>query len=63
MCLTPRLCSLIDGPEVEHGAHFPILYYPTVSIIGNTVRKFPTHGKLSAAQGSPTNCLSALTSV
>jgi hypothetical protein len=26
---TPRLCSLIDGPEVEHGAHFLILYYPT----------------------------------
>jgi hypothetical protein len=24
----PRLCSLIDGPEVEHGAHFLILYYP-----------------------------------
>ena len=31
MCLTPRLCSLIDGPEVEHGAHFLILYYPTYS--------------------------------
>jgi hypothetical protein len=29
--LTPRLCSLIDGPEVEHGAHFLILYYPSVS--------------------------------
>jgi hypothetical protein len=28
MCLTPRLCSLIDGPEVEHGAHFLLLYYP-----------------------------------
>jgi hypothetical protein len=26
--LTPRLCSLIDGPEVEHGAHFLILNYP-----------------------------------
>jgi hypothetical protein len=26
--LTPRLCSLIDGPEVERGAHFLILYYP-----------------------------------
>jgi hypothetical protein len=26
--LTPRLCSLIDGPEVEHGAHFLILYFP-----------------------------------
>jgi hypothetical protein len=24
----PRLCSLIDGPEVEHGAHFLILHYP-----------------------------------
>jgi hypothetical protein len=24
---------------------------------GNTVRNFPTHGQLSAAQGSPTNCL------
>ena len=26
--MNPRLCSLIDGPEVEHGAHFLILYYP-----------------------------------
>jgi hypothetical protein len=26
--LTPRLCSLIDGPDVEHGAHFLIVYYP-----------------------------------
>ena len=26
------------------------------------VRNFPTHGQLSAAQGSPTNCLSTLTS-
>jgi hypothetical protein len=24
---------------------------------GNTVRNFPTHGQLSAAQGSPTSCL------
>jgi hypothetical protein len=29
--LTPRLCSLIDGPEVEHGAHFLILYYTSES--------------------------------
>jgi hypothetical protein len=29
---------------------------------GNTVRNFPTHGQLSAAQGSPTT-VSALTSV
>jgi hypothetical protein len=28
ICLTPRLRNLIDGPEVEHGAHFLILYYP-----------------------------------
>jgi hypothetical protein len=27
------------------------------SLNGNTVRNFPTHGQLSAAQGSPTNCL------
>jgi hypothetical protein len=25
------------------------------------VRNFPTHGQQSAAQGSPTNCLSTLT--
>jgi hypothetical protein len=31
-CLTPRLCSLIDGPEVEHGAHFLILYYTTPTL-------------------------------
>jgi hypothetical protein len=31
------------------------------NINGNTVRNFPTHGQLSAAQGSPTNCLSTLT--
>jgi hypothetical protein len=24
----PRLCSLIDGPEVEHGAHFLTLLLP-----------------------------------
>jgi hypothetical protein len=29
---------------------------------GDTVRNFPTHGQLSAAQGSLTNCLSTLTS-
>jgi hypothetical protein len=28
---------------------------------GNTVRNFPTHGQLSAAHGSLTNCLSTLT--
>jgi hypothetical protein len=26
---TPRLCSLIDGPEVEHGAHFLSYTTPT----------------------------------
>jgi hypothetical protein len=52
-----------DGPEVEHGAHFLILYYsPRASLItrsfnGNTVRNFPTHGQLSAAQGNLTSCL------
>jgi hypothetical protein len=29
----------------------------TRSFNGNMVRNFPTHGQLSAAQGSPTNCL------
>jgi hypothetical protein len=28
---------------------------------GNTIRNFPTHGQLSAAQGSLTTCLSTLT--
>jgi hypothetical protein len=49
--------------------YFPIHLLPharcnctTLSLIarffnGNTVRNFPTHGQLSAAQGSPTSCL------
>ena len=34
------------------------LLFNTLPFHGNTVRNFPTHGQLSAAQGSPTNCLS-----
>jgi hypothetical protein len=32
-------CSLIDGPEVEHGAHFLILYYPPLSVALRTRRR------------------------
>jgi hypothetical protein len=31
-----------DGPEVEHGAHFLILYYPTSTITGS--HTFTTSG-------------------
>jgi hypothetical protein len=55
------------GPEVELNWPFPysILPPPHLSLItrsfnGNTVRNFPTHGQLSAAQGNLTSCLSKL---
>jgi hypothetical protein len=46
---TPRLCSRIDGPEVEHGAHFLILHNPSC---GSTVPvslsyTTPTHRSVS----------------
>ena len=41
-CLTHRLCtsSLIDGPEVEHGAHFLILYDPSTAAEGTRGRRW-----------------------
>jgi hypothetical protein len=46
---------LIDGPEVEHGAHFLILYYPQLEVplrLGTSPAVGPTDSFLSISRRS-----------